>query len=188
MRSLRDLLLRLLLAGCSASGGVITYGEMDSGYSLQEFAYAGGPGEIWTEVMGNPFTQPKPELDRAVTDAMYTAHFGPATRFTTMPGPKARRTYRVRLIFNGPETNAMSACGAVPPVPAIYRGGDVLFFAAFCRDDRALTFLRAAGDKFTSPEDPRFVAFIREVTIRLFPPENPDLHNQLHDHCQMNDC
>ncbi|HXQ41130.1 MAG TPA: hypothetical protein VN821_07680 [Candidatus Udaeobacter sp.] len=188
MTKLGDLLLCLLLAGCSASGGVITYSEMDSGYSPQEFAYAGGPGEIWTEVMDNPFTQPKPELDQAVTDAMYAAHFGPATRFATMPGPNARRTYHVRLIFNGPETNAMAACGAVPPVPPIYRGGDVSFFAAFCRDDRALTFLRAAGDKFTGPEDPRFIAFIREATIRLFPPQNPDMHNQLHDHCQMNDC
>ena len=188
MRKLRDLLLCLFLAGCSGSGGVITYSEMDTGYSPQEFAYAGGPGELWTEVLGDPFTQPKPELDRAVTDAMYAAHFGPATRFTAMPDAKARRTYRVRMIFNGPETNAMLACAAQPPLPPVYRGGSVLLFAAFCRDDRALTFLRAAGDKFAGPDDPRFVVFIREVTIRLFPPVNPDLHNQLHDACPMNDC
>lgn len=188
MRKLCHLALGLLLAGCSASGGVITYTEMDTGYSPQEFAYAGGPGELWTEVMGNPFTAPKPELDQAVTATMYAAHFGPATRFTTTPGPKALRTYRVQLMFNGPETNAMAACGPVAPIPAIYRGGNVLLFAAFCRDDRALTFLRAAGDKFAGPEDPRFVAFIREITIRLFPPQNPDMHDQLHDHCQTDDC
>jgi len=188
MKNLGRFAICLILAGCSSSGGVISYSEMDTGYSIQEFAYAGGSGELWTEVMGNPFTQAKPELDRAVTDAMYASHFGPATRFTTTPDQKAVRTYHVRLMFNGPETNAMAACGVVPPLPPTYRGGDVLLFAAFCRDDRALTFLRAAGDKFTGPEDPRFQAFIREITIRLFPPQNPEMHDQDHDHCQMNNC
>ena len=189
MKQLRSLaLLFLILAGCSSSGGVISYSSMDSGYSPTEFAYAGGPGELWTEVMGNPFTQPKPDLDRAVTDAMYEAHFGPATRFTTMPGPAGRRSYHVRLMFNGPETNSMSACGAVSAPQPAYRGGDVLIFAAFCRADRALTFLRASGDRFTGPEDPRFQLFIREITIRLFPPQNPDMHNHVHDNCQMDDC
>ncbi len=188
MTKLRDLALCLLLAGCTASGGTISYFVLDSGYSLQEFAYAGGPGELWTEVMGNPFMQAKPDLDRSVTTAMYDSHFGPAMRFTTTPGPAARRTYHVRLIFNGPETNSMSACGALPPLQPSYRGGNVLLFAAFCRDDRALTFLRAAGDKFAGLDDPRFQTFIREVTIRLFPPQNPDMHSQTQDHCQMGDC
>jgi hypothetical protein len=188
MNTLRSLTFSLFLAGCTASGGTISYFVLDSGYEPTEFAYAGGPGELWTEVMGNPFTQAKPDLDRSVTAAMYDAHFGPATRFTTTPGPKARRTYHVRLMFNGPETNSMSACGAVPPLPPSYRGGDVLVFAAFCRDDRALTFLRAQGDKFTGPDDPRFLTFMREITIRLFPPQNPDMHNQDHGNCSQGDC
>ena len=188
MKRLRTLLILFALAACATSGGVITFTYTDSGYSPGEFAYAGGPGELWTVIMGNPFNAPQPAVDQAITGTMYNAHFGPATQFTTTPGPNARKVYRVVVMLNGPETNSMAACGAVPPIQPSYRGGNVLLFAAFCRGDYALTFLRAAGDGFAGPDDPKFRTFIQEITIRLFPPQNYDMHNQSHDHCSWDGC
>jgi len=36
-----------------------------------------------------------------------------------------------------------------------------------------LTYLEAGGSSYTGPNDPRFEAFIKNVTFTLFPPKNP---------------
>jgi len=176
-----------LIAGSAAASGVISYSKLSYSYSPRDIAYAGGPGELWTEVVGNPFGATQAEFDRAVTGAMYGAHFGPPTKFTTAPGPSARRIFHVRLLFNGTATNDAVVCaGPPPPVPAS-PGGDVVLYAAFCQNDESLSFLRAAGDGFSGPNDPQFEDFMRQVTMKLFPPQNNELLRNGND-CRKLDC
>jgi hypothetical protein len=176
-----------LIAGVALASGSISYSKLSYSYSPRDIAYAGGPGELWTEVVGNPFGASQADFDQAVTQAMYGAHFGPPTKFTTTPGPNARRVFHVRLIFNGSATNEGFICnGAVPAVPAS-PGGNVVLYAAFCQGNDSLSFLRAAGDGFTGPGDPEFKDFMQQVTMGLFPPQNNELFRN-GGNCRRNDC
>ena len=40
-----------------------------------------------------------------------------------------------------------------------------------------MTYLEAGGSGYTGPDDPRFTAFIKNVTFNLFPPNNPNNPN-----------
>jgi hypothetical protein len=166
------------ISACSPSTGVIYNHYVYPSYRPDDIAFAGASGQLWTEVLGNPFAVPKPVFDEAVTRAMHGAHFGPATDFTTTPTRGLSRTYHVRLMFNA---NALSTwnniCADNPPIvtpsPA---AGAVSLSAGFCQDDLGLTFLNAEASDFSGPDDPRFARFIADVTMKLFPVQNnPEL-------------
>jgi hypothetical protein len=176
-----------LLAGAAAASGMISYSKLSYSYSPRDIAYAGGPGELWTEVVGNPFGAAQADFDQAVTQAMYGAHFGPPTKFTTAPGPSARRVFHVRLLFNGTATDDAHICAGPPQAVAPSHGGDIVLDAAFCQDNESLSFLRAAGDGFSGPNDPEFRDFMRQVTMTLFPPQNNELLRNGND-CRNVDC
>lgn len=177
----------LLAAGTAAASGSISYSWLSYSYSPRDIAYAGGPGELWTEVAGNPFGASQADFDQAVTQAMYGAHFGPPTKFTTTPGPNARRIFHVRLVFNGSATNQDVICNGPPPALPTSPGGNVVLYAAFCQGNDSLSFLRAAGDGFTGPNDPEFKDFMQQVTMKLFPPQNNELFRNGND-CHTWDC
>ncbi len=176
-----------LAAGSAAASGMISYSWLSYSYSPRDIAYAGGPGELWTEVAGNPFGATQAEFDQAVTRAMYGAHFGPPTEFTTTPGPSARRMFHVRLLFNGSATDEAHICAGPPPALSASRGGDVVLYAAFCQNDESLSFLRAAGDGFSGPSDPEFKDLVQQVTMTLFPPQNNELLRNGSD-CRSSSC
>lgn len=175
----------LLLLGCAPGTGTIHHARTDPSYSIQDLSYVAsrGEGDLRTEILGNPFGSPQPAFEAAVTSTMQGAHFGPRIDFTTTPSDEAAKAYRVRMIFNGPEaSNGSLVCGgspaAVAPSP---EGGHVRLLAAFCRGSSALTFLSASMDGASGAEDPAFRAFVRQATLRLFPPQNPERLDQ--DHC-----
>ncbi len=176
-----------LIASAAAASGMISYSKLSYSYSPRDIAYAGGPGELWTEVVGNPFGATQAEFDQAVTEAMYGAHFGPPTKFTTTPGPSARRIFHVRLLFNGTATDDGVICAGPPPAVPASAGGNVVLYAAFCQSNESLSFLRAAGDGFSGPNDPEFKDFMRQVTAKLFPPQNNELLHDGND-CRSADC
>jgi len=183
------LALCLLSAAALATGsGFISYTKLSYSYSPRDIAYAGGSGELWTEIGGNPFAVPQADFDQAVTDAMYAAHAGPPTKFTTNPGPTARRMFHVRLLFNGPPSNSSLICAGPPPAVPAPSGGSFTLYAAFCQDADSLAFLQAQGDSFSSPTDPDFREFIRQVTAHLFPPQNPQLFRNSPGSCRQNNC
>ena len=159
-RALLLVLASCLIAGSAGASGIISYSKLGYSYSPRDIAYAGGPGELWTEVAGNPFSTGQADFDQAVTRAMYGAHFGPPTKFTTTPGPTARRVFHVRLVFAGLLVLAVMG---------------IVLYAAFCQEGESLSFLRAAGDGFSGPNDPEFTDFMRQVTMKLFPPQNNEL-------------
>jgi hypothetical protein len=191
MRRLAMLILAGLVSACSPSTGFIYNHYVYPSYRPNDIAFAGASGQLWTEVVGNPFAAPKPVFDDAVTRAMHGAHFGPATDFTTTPSPGLNRSFHVRLLFNA---NALSTwnriCAGPPPAFAPSPGGGaVSMSAAFCQDDLALTFLNAEASGFTGPDDARFARFISDATMKLFPPQNnPELLPEHDMHCQFSSC
>ncbi len=186
----RILLLALaacLIAGTARAAAVINYSWLSYSYSPRDIAYAGGPGELWTEVSGNPFFGTKADFDQLVTGSMYGAHFGPPTKFTTTPGPTARRIFHVRLLFNGTATDQGAICNGPPEPIQGAPGSSIVVYAAFCQGNDALSFLRAAGD-FRGPKDPAFIAFIHDVTMKLFPPQNNELFRNGNSSCHQWAC
>jgi hypothetical protein len=179
-RFLSLLVVLCLAAGSADASSMISYSWLSSSYSPRDIAYAGGPGELWTEVAGNPFLGTKGDFDRIVTGSMYGAHFGPPTKFTTTPGPNARRNFHVRLLFNGTATDQGAICNGPPQSIPGAPGGSVVLYAAFCQDNDALSFLRAAGD-FSGPGDPAFTEFMHDVTMKLFPSQNNELFKNNND-------
>jgi hypothetical protein len=187
-RAISLALAACLFAGSAGASGMISYSKLSYSYSPRDIAYAGGPGELWTEVAGNPFGATQADFDQAVTQAMYGAHFGPPTKFTTTPGPSARRVFHVRLLFNGTATDDAHICVGPPPAVLAAHGGDIVLYAAFCQDNESLSFLRAAGGGFSGPSDPEFKDFIRQVTTKLFPPQNNELLRNNNDDCRTTGC
>ena len=141
---------------------------------------AGGSGQLLTQVLGNPFNVDQDEFDKAVTAAMYGAHFGPPTHFTVAPEGSFKRIFYVRLGFGGSYPLSITTICTIPPSPPARNAlsnGSVSLSAAFCQEGRVLTYLEASGSSFTGPNDPRFVAFMRNVTFNLFAPINPNNPN-----------
>lgn len=169
----------LALAGCAGGLGLdsgrIDYVRVDGGYHQSDFVYGASGRDLTTDVLGNPFPNiSQAEFGQAVTDAMQDAHFGPRTHFTTTPDDSARPVYRVRMLWNGAtSTNGQHLCDGTP----VQGGGaeaadEIRLIAAFCRSDRAQTYVVASIDDVNSPDDPRFRTFLRHVTTRLFPPRD----------------
>ena len=176
-----------LAAGTAGASSLISYSWLSYSYSPHDIAYAGGPGELWTEVAGNPFFGTKADFDQIVTGSMYGAHFGPPTKFTTTPGPNARQIFHVRLLFNGTSTDQGAICNGPPQSIPGAPSGSVVLYAAFCQGNDALSFLRAAGD-FSGPKDPAFIEFMHDVTMKLFPSQNNELFRNNDNDCHQFSC
>ena len=206
MPRLKSLLtgLALLLTACT-NGSPGTAVNLDSGtvywryydydYTpIQDISFAGGSGELLTEVLGDPFNLPQDQFDKAVTDAMYGAHFGPPTHFTTTPRGSFQPKFDVRLVFDSVYPMSVNTICVAPPQQPPARtspgNGSVSLSAAFCQEGRVLTYLEAGGSGYTGAKDPRFAAFIKNVTSNLFPPNNPNNPNFRNgqDQCRRHMC
>jgi hypothetical protein len=195
------LALALLLAACtktSTGGGSLNFGSVywtyyDTSYTpISDIAIAGGSGQLLTQVVGNPFGVTQDQFDAAVTSAMYGAHFGPATHFTTTPTGSYRRLFFVRMVFDSVYPMTINTICTAPPqgAPPHPVAGPVSLriSAAFCQEDRVLSYLEGGGSGYTGPDDPRFVEFIQEVTFNLFPPNNSTLRRGQPGNCQWPGC
>jgi hypothetical protein len=182
--------LAMLLAACTGvppgggggvSSGTIYWTYYDTSYTpIQDISVAGGSGQLLTQILGNPFNVDQEQFDKAVTDAMYGAHFGPPTHFTTTPAGSFKRIFYLRLGFGGPNPLSINTICTIPPAPPERKAtanGSVSLSAAFCQESRVLTYLEAGGTGYTGPNDARFAAFIKNVTFKLFPPSNPNNPN-----------
>jgi hypothetical protein len=195
--------LALLLAACTNSppgsssfgGGTIHWTYYDYSYTpIADISIAGGSGQLLAQILGNPFNVDQEQFDKAVTDAMYGAHFGPPTHFTSAPLGSFKRIFYVRLGFGGLSPLSINTICTIPPaLPQrnATANGSVSLSAAFCQEGRVLTYLEAGGTGYTGPNDPRFAEFIKNVTFRLFPPNNPNnpnFRNGQADHCHRHMC
>ena len=196
--------LVLLLTACTSGSpdsavnvgsGTIHWTYYDYSYTpISDISIAGGSGQLLTQILGNPFNVDQEQFDKAVTDAMYGAHFGPPTHFTTAPLGSFKRIFYVRLGFGGPNPLSINTICTIPPASPqrnATANGSVSLSAAFCQEGRVLTYLEAGGTGYTGPNDPRFAEFIKNVTFKLFPPNNPNnpnFRNGQSDHCHRHMC
>jgi hypothetical protein len=178
------------VGGTSLASGTIHWTYYDYDYTpISDISIAGGSGQLLTQILGNPFNVDQEQFDKAVTDAMYGAHFGPATHFTAAPYGDFKRIYYVRLGFGGDSPLGINTICTIPPAPPernAMANGSASLSAAFCQEGRVLTYLEASGSGYAGPSDPRFAEFIRNVTFKLFPPNNPNNPNFRSgqpDHC-----
>lgn len=177
-------LSRMLLAGslmfvaaCAPGNVRLTHQETDSAYDSGEMAYAGAGRDLLVVIYGNPFDGDTAEFQNAVTGAMQGRNWGQRMNFTTTPGPEARLTYKVVLLFDPPvDLMAQKLCsepaGALSAKPAPGGGIDVL--GAFCRSDKSLTEIKGHIESAPGHDDPAFRELVGQVTQALFPPGRRD--------------
>ena len=161
-----------LLGACSLP---ISQGHVYQTGVPNTFAYAAGGRDLTTIVVGNPFKQPKAEVDKAVTDAMQGHNQGPTTHFTTTPSDSARAGYRGVVFFN-PPINLNSACD---PISALSTGagaatdGRLTTTFAFCSKETLLSEVNGSIPATADPQDTNFRQLLAQMTRTLEPNEDP---------------
>ena len=165
-----------VLVFVSACGVPTTYKWNREQWSRAKLGYAAAQGAMLTEIRGNPFTTPKAELDKTVTETMYGAHFGPLVRFVTQSeAPQGLKSpYRVVMLFNPEETTNSKELCAGDPQPGAGTPGEVKIAAAVCAQDLMETSIWGKVAEVSGPDDAGFKALIRQMTMQLFPHQNPD--------------
>ena len=160
----------------SACGVPTTYKWNREQWSRAKLGYAAAQGAMLTEIRGNPFTTPKAQLDKTVTETMYGAHFGPLVRFVTEnEAPQGLKSpYRVVMLFNPEETTNSKELCAGDPAPGAGTLGSVKIAAAVCAKDLMETSIWGKVAEVSGPDDPGFKALIRQMTMQLFPHQNTD--------------
>ncbi|MDJ0943514.1 MAG: hypothetical protein QNJ30_08620 [Kiloniellales bacterium] len=165
-----------VLVFVSACGVPTTYKWNREQWSRGKLGYAAAQGAMLTDIRGNPFTGPKAELDKAVTETMYGAHFGPLVRFVTQAeAPQGLKSpYRVVMLFNPEETTRSKELCTGDPAPGAPTPGQVKIAAAVCSQDLLETAIWGRVAEVSGPDDAGFKALIRQMTMQLFPHQNPD--------------
>ena len=176
MFRIRRLIPAVLVVGglAACAGGASVLPGYTGNYNPSLLRYAAGTGDMYTEIIGNPFGAPEEKLASAVTGTMFGAHFGPDIRFNTKRDPGNTSPYRVVVLFN-PGRNV------TPPMlcensqqPSRTDAATLRVMLAFCSGGYRETSVTGRMDPVSSPDDARFRALIRQMTGQLFPPRNPD--------------
>ena len=159
-------------AACSGAP-VISHTYVSDHYRPQELSYAAARGGMLTEVTGNPFDAPKAALDSTVTKAMEEAHFGPELDFFTVPPEGYSSAYRVVVLFNpARNANGVKLCSS-PDRPRENRQGSLGVLASLCSSDTRINTAGGSLTGATGPDDPVFERFMRQLSLELFPSQNP---------------
>lgn len=154
--------LGILAAAC---GGVQTQARQD--HSLYDFStfmrYHGGRD---TKVVVVPPPGAGQGFAEAVTTAMYGAHIGQPTRFTTTPGPTAEENLRVVMAFNVQPRYHLCEARDLKPRQRV----DFTYLqAAWCWDDTTLSYVQGRVPVSVASGDPAFRSLIAGATRDLFP-------------------
>ena len=162
------------LTACSSDPTVVSPTNFYAAYTPTVLNYAATRGGMLTEITGNPFDVPQEDLDRAITEAMRGAHFGPTIDFITVPPEDYKVPYRVVMVFDAAQGHTeaklcRSEHGITPQT-----GDRVRVHAALCAKESPLTAVSGSIAEADGPDDPRFRRLIRQITTNLFPPDNPD--------------
>jgi len=163
----------LTLAGCVAAP--VYNVDYDASYLPGETSANGR--DLVVVVRGNPSDLPKPEFDRAVTDAMPGWGFAP-NRFTIEGNPNA--AYREIIVFNPPPTaGGPVLCNRPLIVDAVAQGvqpARVPLVAALCRGDSYIAMAEGSIGAAGGPRGDDFRTGIGLLTAALFPSQNPQRH------------
>jgi len=160
--------------GC-ANPTIVTHVYYDHSEIIDVFRYAVDGRDFLVEIQGNPTYDPNVMFDSAVLSAMHGHHGGPPTKFTTTPSEKTRSDYRIVFVFGAPPSvGSKSACGGGGPGTTTAVTGRVRIQAAFCHQDRALSYARVFFGPISGVSDPRLASAVEQATLSLIPPYDPD--------------
>ncbi|MDY0885704.1 hypothetical protein ACFPL7_23270 [Dongia soli] len=155
------LLLAAGLAGCS-SYGKIDYRQINSGYDPEQGRWIPYQKGIHADVTGNPFAMSQKDFNQLVAEAIQPNGYVPVDR-----GP------RVRLAFNETGGTGDYICqnSGDKDSTKMGRGGDskIRVSAAYCQGNDAVTYATGSITDVSGPDDPQFKAFLRNLTVFLFP-------------------
>ncbi len=164
----------LLMAGLAACAGGAVDSPYLGSYDPTMLHYAAGKGDMYTQIVGNPFTAPKDKVESVVTSTMYGSHFGPNLRFNTVRDPDNSSPYRVVVMFNpAPDLTPAALCRDSRQTSR--EASDTLrVMFAFCSGDYRETSVTGRVTGVSDPNNAAFRGLIRQMTTQLFPLHNPD--------------
>lgn len=166
----------VLAAGAAQAVAQTRHEQMWSSYDPTEINGAHGGRKLPTLIAGNPFAGPQEAVRDAVADAIG------GTRPTDQ-AVAARAPLRVLWLFNATTRTGPRICDRSQPLPVADTGpgnGAVDIVATYCRGDAPQTQVWGSIDGIKGPDDPRFRDFIKQVTVSLFPPRNPDMQGDMY--------
>lgn len=161
------------LTACTQNGVIYNSQQYLAGTAL----YVGhvGGSNLPTVIRGNPSGLPKADFDQIARDDMKGSNFGRPITFVAGPDSPPYPGYRVVLIFNGPVVGQNQLCAdMIPAGGGVRPDSRIEVVAAFCSGDRPVSALEGGIGAISDPNDPRFRAFLRQVGMTLFNPNNPD--------------
>ena len=163
----------LLAGGLTACAGGIVDTPYTGTYDPSMLRYVAGKGDLYTQIVGNPFNTSKDKVESVVTGTMFGAHFGPNVRFSTTRDPDNTSPYSVVLLFNpAPSVTAIQLCADPDPQLATAASGQTRVMLAFCASGYRESSVTGRVAGVTDPNDAAFRALIRQMTVQLFPPRN----------------
>ena len=174
-RVLARILWAVTVAGFVAACSVpTTYRWEWQEWDPSKLGYAAGKGAILTDIRGNPFNQPKEQVDAAITEAMFGAHFGPDVPFVTEEPQDYNSPYRVLIVFDPDVSLTPEKLCAEDPKPGERSEGVIKVVAAFCAQDIHETSVWGSVGQTSGPESEEFQSLVKIMTNQLFPRQNPN--------------
>ena len=163
------------LAGC-ADGPVTRPAYVYDAYDLSVLNGPAANGGMAAYLSGDPFPGQEAALKRVVDRVLTDHRFGARFPVTTDPSPALRKAaYKVVLVFDPPvKSDEYAVCdkGELPKSLGRHDGG-VTVLAIFCEGFRRMTSTQGYVPAASAPDDPRFVALLKQITLDLFPPIRP---------------
>lgn len=175
-KTIRLFLALILVSGLTACAGGAVNPPYHGNFRQSMLHYVAGKGDIFTEIVGNPFNAPQDKVAGVITGTMYGSHFGPAVRFNTKHDPGNPSPYRVVLLFNPGNNVTPDKLCKESQQPSQAASADLRVMLAFCSADDRETSVTGHIAGVNSPEDASFQHLIRQMTMQLFPLTNPDPH------------
>lgn len=176
--------MALSVAACS---GEIMRNEVSRPGVPTVFAYAAAKGEMKAEVVGNPFSLPQQAVDAAVLGIVERNHNGPATRFSTTPGPNAAESFRIVVVFNPPEKGAADAGACSAPATMGATGPKLGMVMALCGNDTLYAWTHSTMPAPKAPDDPAFEQMVARAARALIPTRDPYVDSD-RNNCRFTSC
>ena len=155
-----------------AQAYTIKNADIIGSYVPEDVGYGANRGrDLPAVVYGNPFNAPAELTAKSVSQGMRNGRAGPSMNAQMA----AVAPQRVIWQLDGGTRTGSEICDRRSPLPVAQTGtAGVNVVATYCRGDSAMTQVYGSIDNVTNPQDPEFIEFIRQMTVNLFPPFNPE--------------
>ncbi len=164
------IMLTVVLTACEEAPRTVVRYHVEDAWTLAQGAMKEAP--LLVVVQGAPFLQPGEQLEASVLEIMTGAVTWTATpHFTVDRARSVSQSLRIVMTFNPPQgTSPNEQCAGQSTGGGPLREGAIRVLGAFC--DAATILVSVSGRLLdaTDPEDPRFAALVRQVTLDMLSP------------------